>query len=173
MGKGTQRESCKKKSYFRRFWVKEPGHSATISEKRCYLYRSMRPGVLDVNVILCADILCTGASYSYTGNKDDKKNTDYSVGLCLIERDDRFLVSEPQWEEVSSTTRVQRDPNRLPLRSNSTRRWLTTVKPATFSSRPRSLRSSQELRWRKKSRGSMASINTAGGPTFTVESADD
>ena len=29
--------------YFRRFWVKEPHHSKTISDEKCYLYRSMHP----------------------------------------------------------------------------------------------------------------------------------
>ena len=37
----------KKMSYFihffsRRFWVKDPRHSETVSDEKCYLYRSMR-----------------------------------------------------------------------------------------------------------------------------------
>ena len=39
---GTQRESCKKMADFRRFGVKEPHRSETVSDQKCYLYRRTR-----------------------------------------------------------------------------------------------------------------------------------
>ena len=37
-----QRESRKKITCFRQFWVKEPIHSETVSDEKCHLYRSTR-----------------------------------------------------------------------------------------------------------------------------------
>ena len=43
-GLGTQREKSheKKTTCFRQFWVKEPRHEKTTSNKKCYLRRSTR-----------------------------------------------------------------------------------------------------------------------------------
>ena len=39
-------------TYFGRFWVKDPRHSETISDEKCYIYRSTRRDTIEVVIVL-------------------------------------------------------------------------------------------------------------------------